>query len=57
MKSNIFIGIMIASILLTLSFGVALAAKENMAMPGNKTMSENMTMPANKTMLYSPTQF
>jgi len=38
------IGIMLASILLMLSFGVALAAKENMAMP------DNMAMPVNKTM-------
>ena len=36
-------GIMLASILLMLSFGVALAAKENM------TMSANESMPVNKT--------
>ena len=43
MKCSILMGIMLASILLMLSFGVALAAKENM------TMSANESMPVNKT--------
>ena len=36
-------GIMLASILLMLSFGVTLAAKENMTMSANESMSVNIT--------------
>jgi outer membrane lipoprotein-sorting protein len=43
MKSTILIGIMLASILLALSFGVALAAKENTTMSVNDSMSANIT--------------
>ena len=39
MKSYMLIGVMLASILLTLSFGVALAAKDNMTMPNNSCYS------------------
>jgi hypothetical protein len=43
MKSSILIGIMLASVLLMLSFGVASAAKENMTMSANESMSVNIT--------------
>jgi len=43
MKGSILIGIMLASILLMLSFGVTLAAKENMTMSVNESMSVNIT--------------
>jgi hypothetical protein len=43
MKGSILIGIMLASILLMFSFGVALAAKENMTMSANESMSVNIT--------------
>ena len=50
MKRYTLIGIMLASILLTLSFGVALAAKENMTMPDNMTMLVNKMMSMNMPM-------
>ena len=43
MKCSILMGIMLASILLMLSFGMALAAKENMTMSANESMSVNIT--------------
>jgi hypothetical protein len=43
MNSSILIRIMLASIILMLSFGVALAAKENMTMSANESMSANIT--------------
>ncbi|MHB8119576.1 MAG: hypothetical protein ACYDHX_12755 [Methanothrix sp.] len=43
MKGSILIGIMLASVLLMLSFGVALAAKENMTMSANESMTVNIT--------------
>jgi len=43
MKCSILIGIMLASVLLMLSFGVALAAGENMTMSANESMSVNIT--------------
>ena len=39
MKRHLLIGMMLVSILLMLSFGSALAAKENMTMPENMTMN------------------
>ena len=43
MKCSLLMGIMLASILLMLSFGVALAAEENMTMSANESMSVNIT--------------
>ena len=43
MKSSILMRMMLASILFTLFFGVALAAKENMTMSANESMSANIT--------------
>ena len=50
MKRHTLIVIMLASILLTLSSGVALAAKENATMPVEKNVSVNKTMPDNMSM-------
>jgi hypothetical protein len=49
MKSYMLIGVMLASILLTLSFGVALAAEDNMNMPNNSISSMDMPMTDNST--------
>jgi hypothetical protein len=43
MNGSILIRIMLASILLMLSFGVALAAEEKMTMSANESMSVNIT--------------
>ena len=49
MKSYMLIGVMLASILLTLSFGVALAAEDNMTMPNYSISSMDMPMTDNST--------
>ena len=43
MKRSVLTGIMLAFIFLMLSFGVALAAEENMTMSANESMSVNIT--------------
>lgn len=43
------IGVMLASILLTLSFGVALAAEDSMTMPNYSISSMDMPMTDNST--------
>jgi len=49
MKSYMLIGVMLTSILLTLSFGVALAAEDSMTMPNYSISSMDMPMTDNST--------
>jgi len=55
MKSYTFVGMILATVILTLSFGVVGAETSNMTMPvgtnaSNNNASDNTTMPMNMTM-------